>query len=83
MYIQLQYDRDNDDPLFNGRVFQQTVGIIVGAKCVPLYADLFFYLNEADLVEGHLTKKKERTRNLYFLAYKFAHYADYIYPIKL
>jgi len=56
LQIELQYDHDYGDPLFNGRVFQQTVGIIVGSKCGPLYVELFFYLNEADLVQWLLTK---------------------------
>ena len=44
--------------MFGGRIYQQTVGIPMGANCAPLLADLFLYSNEADFIQGLLEKKK-------------------------
>ena len=38
---------DNIFVMFDGRVFQQTVGIPMGTNCAPLLADLFLYSYEA------------------------------------
>jgi hypothetical protein len=53
--------------LFGGRVFQQTVGIPMGANCAPLLADLFLYSYEADFIQGLLKKNdKKLTRPFNF-----------------
>jgi hypothetical protein len=40
--------------IFGGRVFQQTVGIPIGANCALLLADLFLYSYEVDFIQGLL-----------------------------
>jgi hypothetical protein len=39
----LEFLIDNIFAMFDGRVFQQTVGIHMGTNCSPLLADLFLY----------------------------------------
>jgi len=46
--------------IFGGRVFQQTVGIPLGTNCVPLLADLFLYLHQADIIKGLLKKHQKQ-----------------------
>ena len=50
---------DNILVVFGGRVFQQTVGILMGTNCAPLLADLFLYSYEADFIQGLLKKKRK------------------------
>ena len=57
----LYFAIDNIFVLFDGRVFQQTVGIPMGTNCAPLLVDLFCYSYEADSIQG-LLKKKEKKR---------------------
>ena len=38
----LEYLIDNIFVEFGGRIFQQTIGILMGTNCAPLLADLFF-----------------------------------------
>ena len=51
--------------MLGGRVFQQTVGIIMGANSAPLFNDLFLYWYEADFVQG-LLKKNEKMLSFNF-----------------
>jgi hypothetical protein len=46
----LEFLIDNIFAMFGGRVFQQTVGIAIGTNCAPLFADVFLYSYEADLM---------------------------------
>ena len=39
----LEFFIDNIFAMFDGRVFQQTVGIPMATNCVPLLVDLFLY----------------------------------------
>ena len=48
---------ENIDVEFGGHVYQQTVGIPMGANCAPLVADLFLYSYEADFVQKSKFKK--------------------------
>jgi hypothetical protein len=41
---------DNIFVLFGGRVFQQTIDILMGTNCGPLLADLFLHAYEADVL---------------------------------
>jgi hypothetical protein len=47
---------DNIFVLFGGRVFQQTIDILLGMNCGPLLTDLFLRAYEAN----ELLKNKER-----------------------
>jgi hypothetical protein len=84
---------DNIFVMFDGRVFQQTVGIHMGAHCPPLLADLFLYSYETDFIHGLLKKnEKKLTRSFNFTSryiddvlsinnYRFGNFADRIFPI--
>jgi len=41
---------------FGGRIFLQTVSILMGTSCVSLLADLFLHSYEADFVQEVLRK---------------------------
>ena len=47
------------DNMFGGRVFQQTFGISIGTKCTHLLADLLFYSDEADFIQGFPKQKQK------------------------
>ena len=81
--------------MFDGRVFQQTVGIHMDTYCAPLLAELFLYSYEADFIKGLLKKneKKLAWSFNYTLRYlndvlslnnsRFGDFVDCIYPIEL
>ena len=56
IFNMLEYLIDNIFVMFGGRVFQQAVGISMGANCAHLLADLFLYSYEADFIQGLLKK---------------------------
>ena len=41
-----------------GRVFQKTVGILMGKHCAHLIADLFIHTYETDFISDLIRKKK-------------------------
>jgi hypothetical protein len=45
--------------VFQDQTFQQSVGIPMGTNCVPLLADLFLYLYEAEFVQKLLRDKNK------------------------
>ena len=52
---------------FGGRIFQQTICILMGTNCAPLLADLFLYSYEAEFVQSLLQAGKKH------LAHQFSH----------
>ena len=52
----LEFLIDNIFVMFDGRVFQQTIGIPMGTNCALLLADLFIYSYKADFIQGLLKK---------------------------
>ena len=80
--------------MFGGRVFQQTVGIPMGANCAPLLADLFLYSYEADFIQGLLKKKEKKLARSFNFMFRyiddvlslnnsrFGDFVDRIYPIE-
>jgi hypothetical protein len=91
----LEFLTDNIFAMFDGRVFQQTVGIPMGTNCATLLADLFLYSYEADFIQELLQKHEKslaRSFNFTFryiydvLSLKnsrFGDFVDRIYPIEL
>jgi hypothetical protein len=58
---------DNIFAMFGGCLFQQTVGILMGTKCVPLLTDFSLYSYDADSIQGLLKKnEKKLTRSFNF-----------------
>jgi N-formylglutamate amidohydrolase len=53
----LEFLSDNIIVLFDGRVFQQTIGIPIGTHCAPLLADLLQRAYEADFYQWLLKNK--------------------------
>jgi len=51
---------DNIFIKFGGRIFQQTVGIPMGTKCVPLLADLIFHSYKVEYVQELLRKGEKK-----------------------
>ena len=89
----LEFLIDNIFVIFDGRVFQQTVGIPMGASCSPLLGDLFPYSYEVDFIQG-LLKKNEKIRSFHFTFRniddvlslnnsRFGDFVDRINPIEL
>ena len=89
----LEFLIDNIFVMFDGRVFQQTVGIHMGTNCPPLLADLFLYSYETVSIQGFLKKnEKKLTRSFNFTFryiddvlslnnYIFGNFVDCIFPM--
>lgn len=70
-----------------GRVYLQTIGILIGTNCAPLLPDLFLHLHEADFVEDLVKRNMARSFNLPFryiddvLSLNNPHFGDYLHRI--
>ena len=53
----LEFLIDNIFVIFDGRVIQQTVGILMGTNSAPTHADLLLYSYETDVI--HVLKKRK------------------------
>ena len=56
----LEFLVDNMFVVFGGKVFQQIVGIPMGANCAPLLADIFLYSYEAEFIQSLLSTGKKK-----------------------
>jgi hypothetical protein len=56
----LGFLEDNIYIVFGDQVFQQSVGIPMSCKCVPLLADFFLYSYEAEFVEKLLQDNNKK-----------------------
>ena len=86
---------DNIFVQFGGLLFRQVIGIPMGMNCAPLFADLFLYSYENELLDnmiksGH--RRLARSFNIYyryvddlivFNNKKFLDYLNKIYPFQL
>jgi hypothetical protein len=72
--------------MLSGSVFQQTVGILTGTNCAPLFTDLFLYSYVEDFIQGFL-KKNFTFRYidvvLSFNNSKFDDFVNRIYAVEL
>ena len=55
---------DNTRVMFDRRVFQYPVDILMGTNCAPLLSDLFIYSYVADFAQTLLNKKKKKLARL-------------------
>ena len=55
-------------------IYQQTVGIPMGAKCAPLVADLVLYSYEADCVQDLQKSKFKKQKNIVYSDFVFYSY---------
>jgi hypothetical protein len=81
--------------MFGGRVFKQTVGILMGTNFAPLLVDLFLYSYEADFIQGLLKKNKKKLARSFNFTFcyiddvlslnnsRFGEFVDRLYPIEL
>jgi hypothetical protein len=81
--------------MFDGRDFQQAVGIPMGTNCAPLFADLILYSHEADFIQGLLKENEQKLARSYNFTFRyiddvlslnnsrFCDFVDHIYPSEL
>ena len=67
----LEYLIDNIFVEFDGRIFQQTIGIPMGTNCAPLLADLFLYSYEAKFVQSLLKAGKKHLAPQFHFTYRY------------
>jgi hypothetical protein len=91
----LEFLIDNIFAMFGGRVFKQTVGILMGTNFAPLLVDLFLYSYEADFIQGLLKKNKKKLARSFNFTFcyiddvlslnnsRFGEFVDRLYPIEL
>jgi hypothetical protein len=85
----------NTFAMFDGRVFQQRVGIPMGTNCAPLLADFFLHSYEGDFIQGLLKKNEKKLARSFNYTFRyiddilslnnstFGDFVDRIYPIEL
>ena len=56
---------------FGGRIFQQTIDILMGTNCAPLLADLFLYSYVAEFVQSLLQADKEHLAQQFNFTYRY------------
>ena len=77
---------DNIFVQFGGRVFQQTIGVPMGAGCAPLLADLFLFSYKSDFLDG-LQKQLAQSFNFSFryiddvLSLNNSRFGDFLHQI--
>ena len=89
----LEYLIDNIFVELGGRIFPQTIGILMAdTNCAPLLGDLFLYSYEAEFVQSLLQAGKKHLAHQFNFSYryiddvlsqkntKFAEYLEFIYP---
>ena len=86
---------DNIFVAFAGKVFQQIVGIPMGTNCVPLLADIFLYLYEAEFIQSLLSTGRKQLASRFNFLYRyiddvlsinnpeFENYLGQMYPVEL
>ena len=89
----LEFLLDNSFIVFDGQMFQQTIGISIGTNCAPLLADPILYSYEAEFIQGLLKSCKKKLARSFNFTYiddvlslsnsKFSDYLDFIYPSEL
>ena len=62
---------DNIFVQFRGRHFRQIIGIPVVTNCVPLLADLFFYLYENEFLDKMIRSGHRRLVRSFNLCYRY------------
>ena len=67
----LEYLIDNIFVEFDGRIFQQTIGIPMGTNCAPSLADLFLYSYEAEFVQSLLQAGKKDLAQQFNFTYRY------------
>ena len=91
----LEFLIDNICAMLGGRLFQQTVGTLMGTNYAPLHSDVFLYSYEADFIHGLLKKNEKKLARTFNFTIRyiddvlslsnsrFGGFVDRIYPIDL
>ena len=67
----VQFLVDNIFVVFNGKVFQQIVGIPMNANCAPLLAKIFLYSYEAEFIQYLLSAVKKQLASQLSFTYRY------------
>ena len=57
--------------VFEGKVFQQIVGMPMGTNCAPLLADIYLYLYEAEVIQSLLSAGKKQLVSQFNFKYRY------------
>ena len=91
----LEFLIDNIFVVFEGKVFQQIVGIPMGTNCALLLADIFLYSYEAEFIQSLLSHGKKQLASQFNFTYRYINdilsinnpdFHDYLgqmYPVEL
>ena len=95
IFNMLEFLIDHICAMLCGRLFQQTVGTLMGPNYAPLLSDLFLYSYEADFIHGLLKKNEKKLARTFNFTFRyiddvfslnnsrFGGFVDRIYPIDL
>jgi hypothetical protein len=67
----LNFLSDNIIVLFDGRVFQQTIGIPMCTNCAPLLSALFLHVYEADFLQELLKNKDKKLAQTFNSSFRY------------
>ena len=68
---EFQFLVDNIFVVFEGKVFQQIVGISMDTNCAPLLADIFLYSYEAEFTQSLLSTGKKKLASQFNFTYRY------------
>ena len=57
--------------VFEGKVFQQMVGMPMGTNCAPLLTDIYLYLYEAEVIQSLLSAGKKQLVSQFNFIYRY------------
>ena len=67
----LKFLLDNIFVVFDGQIFQQTIGIPMGINCAPRLADPFLFSYGAEFIQGLLTSDKKKLAQCSNFTYRY------------
>ena len=67
----IEFLEDNIYVTFGGQLFQQMVGIPMGANCAPLLTDLFLYSYENEFLDKLIKEGKRKLARKFNLSYRY------------
>ena len=91
----LEFLVDNISVVFEGKVVQKIVGILMGTNCVPLLADIFLYSYEAEFIQSLFSTGKKKIASQFNFTHRyiddvlsinnpdFDNYLGQMYPVEL
>ena len=67
----LEFLIDNIFVVFDGKIFQQTIGMLMGTNCALILPDPFLYSYEAEFIQRLLKSSKKKLAQCFNFSYMY------------